>query len=231
VKVRQPLPAVLLVTRHRALRDHAELLEQIADELNVKAVRFLDDPGGYVTFEVKPRFDTLGPRFGPRVQEVASAVRALDPAATVEQLQRTGQVLVAAGGEDLVLTAADLEARMHEAGGYAAEGASGEFAILETALTPELEMEGRARELVHQVQNLRREAGLAIDDRIVLLHDDGLNDLLRVHGDYVRRETLAEATAQMDGPVPVSAAGQSVYHKDLRLDGEEVRVGIARIRS
>ncbi|MGH2348532.1 MAG: class I tRNA ligase family protein, partial [bacterium] len=231
VKVRQPLPAVLLVTRHRALRDHPELLEQIADELNVKAVRFLDDPSGYVTFEVKPRFDTLGPRFGPRVQEVARAVRALDPAAAVQQLQRTGQVVVGAGGEDVTLTAADLEARMHETRGYAAEGASGEFAILETALTPELELEGRARELVHQVQNLRREAGLAIDDRIVLLHDGGLDGVLRVHGDYVRRETLAESTEQMTATAPVSATGRPVvHHKDLRLDGEKVRVGIHRAR-
>jgi isoleucyl-tRNA synthetase len=228
VKVRQPLPAALLVTRHRALRAHSELREQIADELNVKAVRFLDDPSGYVTFEVKPRFDSLGPRFGPRVQEVARAVRALDPAQTAQQLQRTGQVVISAGGEDVTLTAADVEARMHETGGYAAEGASGEFAILETALTPELELEGRARELVHQVQTLRREAGLAIDDRIVLLHDGGLTDVLRVHGDYVRRETLAESTRQMTGTVPVAGGPPVVHHKDLRLDGEKVRVGIAR---
>ncbi len=223
VKVRQPLPAVLLVTRHRALRDHPELLELIADELNVKTVRFLDDPTGYVTFEVRPRFDMLGPRFGPRVQDVAQAIRALDPSATVQDLQRSGEISIRAGDADVMLTAADLEARMHEAQGYAAEGASGEFAILETSLTPELELEGQARELVHQVQNLRKEAGLAVADRIILLHDGQLDPVLRVHGAYVDRETLTAG----HGRLSASAPGPLLV-KELRLDGEKVRVGIAR---
>ncbi|HEY3248384.1 MAG TPA: class I tRNA ligase family protein [bacterium] len=223
VKVRQPLPAVMLVTRHRGLREHPELLVQIADELNVKAVRFLDDPRGYVTFEVKPRFDVLGPRFGPRVQDVARAVRALDPAAAVHHLQADGRVVVPVAGEDVVLTAEDLESRMHEAQGYAAEGASGEFAILETALTPELELEGKARELVHQVQNLRKEAALAVDDRIVLLHDGGLDPVLRVHGGYVERETLAAGFGRL-----TEGRTAPLLIKEMRLDGENVTVGIAR---
>ncbi|HLE78415.1 MAG TPA: class I tRNA ligase family protein [bacterium] len=224
VKVRQPLPAVLLVTRHRALRDYPELLEQIREELNVKAVRFLDDPTGYVTFEVKPRFDVLGPRFGPRVQDVARGVRALDPAAAVRGLQQDGRIAVRVGEADVELTAADLEARMHEAQGYAADGAMGEFAILETALTPELELEGRARELVHQVQTLRKDAGLAVDDRIVLLHDGGLEAMLPAFGPYIQRETLADAIRTG------LAAGtdRTLLVRELRLDGEKVAVGIAR---
>ena len=185
---------------------------------------FLDDPTGYVTFEVKPRFDVLGPRFGPRVQDVARGVRALDPAAAVRGLQQDGRIAVRVGEADVELTAADLEARMHEAQGYAADGAMGEFAILETALTPELELEGRARELVHQVQTLRKDAGLAVDDRIVLLHDGGLEAMLPAFGPYIQRETLADAIRTG------LAAGtdRTLLVRELRLDGEKVAVGIAR---
>src|SRR3972149_1122988 len=86
-----------------------------------------------------------------------------------------------------------VDVRIHPAEGYAAEGLGGEFAILDVRLTPELVAEGRARELVHQVQQMRKDAGLDLADRIVLFveGDAGLDDLLRDHGAYLRRETLA----------------------------------------
>jgi len=219
IKVRQPLPAALLVTRHRALRDHPELLEHVADELNVKTVRFIEDPSRYVSFELNVRFDLLGPRLGARVQEVARAVRALDPAVVLRTLEQDGRFSVRVGTDEVTLSRDDVHARMHEAQGYAAEGQAGEFAILETALTPELELEGQARELVHQVQNLRKDAGLAVDDRIALVHDGGLAPILRAHRAYIEREILA---------VEVREDRAAARH-DLRLDGRHVRVGITRV--
>ncbi|MBI2973310.1 MAG: isoleucine--tRNA ligase [Armatimonadetes bacterium] len=231
LKVRQPLPAALLVTKHRALKDHPELLEQVADELNVKHVRFVDDPSRYVIYEVKVRFDVLGPRLGPKVQPVAQAVRALDATEVMARLERDGQLTVTTGGEKFTLTRDDLEARLHESKGYAAEGSGGEFAILETTLTPELVLEGKAREFVHQVQNLRKEAGLAVDDRIVLLHDGGLEPLLSAHGPYIKRETLTVEVLKdaglSKGP-RVDASPVQGHVAELRLDGEKVRVGIRR---
>ncbi len=223
VKVRQPLPAVLLVTRHRAVRDSPELLEQITDELNVKAVRFVEDPSRYVTFEIKPRFDLLGPRYGPRVQAIAGAIRSLDPALAMQALERTGQLTVSVEGEPLALTREELEARMHEAHGYAAEGTGGEFVVLETALTPALVLEGHARELVHQVQQLRKDAGLAVDERIVLHYEGDLDALLRTHGDYVKRETLS---VEVRGGL-----SETLTTREVRLNGGHIRVGIAAGRS
>ncbi len=223
IKVRQPLTAVLVVTRHRALRDSLELLDQINDELNVKAVRFVDDPSRYVTFEIKLRFDLLGPRYGERVQAIARAVRALDPAKAMAALERDGSLTVSVDGGTVVLTRDELEARMHEAAGYAAEGARGEFAVLETTLTPELVLEGQARELVHQVQQLRKDAGLAIDDRIVLHYEGDLEALLRAYGEYLTRETLSVEVRR-------GLAG-AVATREVRLNGAYIRVGVAPGRS
>jgi len=223
VKVRQPLPAVLVVTRHRALREFPALVDEIADELNVKAVRFVDDPSRYVTFELKLRFDLLGPRYGERVRAIARSVRTLDPAQAMAALERDGSLTLAVDGTPVALTREELEVRVHEASGYAAEGAGGEFAVLETTLTPELLLEGHARELVHQVQQLRKDAGLAVDDRIVLHYEGDLEKLLQVHGKYLARETLSlEVRRGLSGALAT---------REVRLNGVYIRVGVARGRS
>jgi isoleucyl-tRNA synthetase len=219
IKVRQPLPAVLLVTRHRALRDHLELIEHLADELNVKAVRFVEDPGRYVTFAVTVRFDLLGPKFGAKVQDIARAVRALDPTGVWRTLEAEGRLAVRVGEEEVVLSREEVVARMHEAQGFAAEGQGGEFAILETTLSPELLLEGQARELVHQIQTLRKASGLAVEDRIRLLHDGGLAPILRAHRAYIEREILA---------VEVREAHTQLPH-EIQLDGTRVRVDLVAV--
>ncbi|OFX27642.1 MAG: isoleucine--tRNA ligase [Armatimonadetes bacterium RBG_16_67_12] len=86
IRVRQPLPAVLVATPDRGLRGRAELIDLLADELNVKQVRFVDDTAEYVTFEVKPRFDRLGPKYGGRVQAVAAALRGMPARQVAEAL-------------------------------------------------------------------------------------------------------------------------------------------------
>jgi isoleucyl-tRNA synthetase len=222
IKVRQPLPAVLLVTKSRSLRDHQELLEVLADELNVKEVRFIDDPGRYVTFELKPRFDVLGPKYGAMVQSIARAVRAMDPVETLRALDRDGRLSLSVDGQEVALSRDDIEARLHEARGYAAEGAGGEFAILETDLTPELVLEGQARELVHQVQTLRKDADLAVDDRIVLHYEGPLEPVLRAHRDYIMRETL---TSELRAGLPSKGTA-----RDVKLDGVNIRLSIEPAR-
>ena len=223
LKVRQPLPAVLLVTGDQDLRGRDELLAHLGDELNVKSVRFVDDPSRYVTYEVKPRFDVLGPRYGAQVQALARALRAMAPEAAMRALEQGGGLELVVDGRPVRLGPDDIETRMHEAKGYAAQGERGEFAILETALTPELVLEGRARELVHQVQNLRKEAGLAVDDRIVLGYDGPLDDVLGAHREYVMRETLAADLR------PGVGAGGLV--RDVGLDGVHVRLSVARVKA
>ncbi|MDR5709381.1 MAG: DUF5915 domain-containing protein, partial [Armatimonadota bacterium] len=167
IRVRQPLGALLVVAPRTHIAGLGELVQLVADELNVKEVRFVEEASRYVTYEVRPRFDRLGPRLGPRVQAIASALAALGPE-QAEAVAREGRVTLTLDGETVVLGAEDLEIRPREREGFVAEAGSGVVVILDTHLTPELLREGLMRELVHHVQQLRRDAGLAVDQRIEL---------------------------------------------------------------
>ncbi len=222
IRVRQPLPAVLLVSGDRSFRDRPELVDLLADELNVKAVRFIDDASSYVTYEVKPRFDKLGPKYGGRVQAVAAAVRTLPALEALAALAGGGGPTVQVGGEEVRLEADELEIRLRTAPGYTAEGTGGHVVILETTLDEALTREGQARELVHHIQQLRKERGLEVSDRI-RLHlsgDAGLDALLAVHREYILAETLATALLR---DTPARPDG-----KEVRLDGLVALVALER---
>jgi isoleucyl-tRNA synthetase len=184
IRVRQPLPAVLLATRHTELRDQPELLDQIRDELNVKEVRFVEGATDYVTYEAKPRFDVLGPKHGPGVRQIAAALSALPPE-RVEALVASGGVTLLIGTESITLGADELDVRAREREGFAAAAGGGDVVILDTHLTPQLFREGLAREVVHHVQQARREAGLAVDQRIVL-HLDASGEVAEAVRNYER---------------------------------------------
>ena len=226
IRTRQPLAEVVAVTRTPDLPRQEEMLEHVREELNVKRVRFVSDAGPYVRYEVKPRFDRLGPKYGKDVQAIARALTKMDPVGVMKALSGQGGVPVQIGeepGSDLVVLAPEeLEVRMHTEAGYAAEGMAGEFAILDTQVSPALEREGQARELVHHVQQLRRDEGLDLADRIVLyVEGNGLDELLREHREYVLRETLG---TELRGKVPPTLTAREVH-----LDGVAARIAVKKV--
>jgi len=133
--------------------------------------------------------------------------------------------LALARGDEVVLERAEVEVRVHWHPGLVGAGESGAWVVLDTTLTDDLVREGMARELVHQIQQLRKEAGFQIADRITLYYegDSALAEVLRTHGDYVLREVLGE-----EARAGLPPAGASVHRKALRLDGRELTVGIAQ---
>ncbi len=222
IRVRQPLAAVLIATSDRNLIERPELVDLLAEELNVKAVRFVEDASAYVRHEVKPRFDRLGPKYGGRVQAVAAALRALPPDAAAAALGAGGGLEVQVGGEPLAVEPDEVEVRLQVAPGYAAEAAGSQVVILETAVSPQLALEGRARELVHHVQQLRKDAGLEVSDRIILHIEGGVEvgDLLAAYGSYVQAETLAP---EISRAVPEGSSA-----REILLDGMRLRVALER---
>jgi len=223
VRVRQPLPAVLVVTADRRLCAEPELVDLLADELNVKTVRFADELGEVVTYEIKPRFDRLGPKYGARVQAVAAAIRQLPPRRAVEAAAAGTPLTVQVGGEALALEPDDVEVRLRTAPGYAAESGGGHVVVLETTIDETLRREGQARELVHHIQQLRKDRGLEVSDRIALhlAGDAGLEALLDAHRDYILAETLAVRVA-------LGTAG-GADGREVDLDGTVVRVALERV--
>ena len=220
IKVRQPLARVLV----RPRPDEVELLPlvrgQILDELNVKAVEQASEEE-LVTVRVRPNLPSLGPKYGDRMGAVRAAIEAADAGELAVRL-RGGTVTV--GGFEL--DAADLLLDAEDRPGLvsAMEGPGGLVVAVDTTLTPELEAEGLVRELVHRIQNMRRAAGFAIEDRIVIYVEGataGLAAVVAAHDAYVRAETLSEAVHQ--GPAP---AGAHVERHDV--EGVQLTLGVVK---
>ena len=208
VKVRQPLQRG---RRRRRRAPSATAIERLADvvrdELNVRhaAVR-RRRPTSSATYEVKPNYRALGPRFGKAMPQVAAAVAALDPghvAARAARRRRTVGVHV--DGHEHQLGPEDLLLALQPLDGYQLEREGSHAVALELALDDELRREGLAREIVHAVQSARKAAGLAVEDRIALAlgGDDELLAVAREHETYVAGEVLA--TTRPRRPAPAMA--------------------------
>ena len=225
LRVRQPLSAAVIVERSGSVARLPELVEHIKDELNVKAVRFETSVGALGRLEVRPRFDLLGPKVGGEITKIVEALRLEGEALLARTPEGEPYRLRLGDGREIVLERAEVDVRMHWHPGLAGAGEGGSWVVLETTLTDALVQEGVARELVHHIQQMRKDAGLEIADRIVVYYDgdERLAALFRVHGEYVLREVLAREAR--GGAIP-DAAG--VHRKTLRLDGRDVTFAIAR---
>src|SRR5262249_7778080 len=143
------------------------LADQIRDELNVKAVRIAGDEVGLVSYEIKPNLPVLGPRLGREVGAMTKALREADPA-QIAAAVRAGQSVDGGGHTlapgDLLITTRDLP-------GFTVEQEQDYTVALTTVVTPELADEGLAREIVHRIQTMRRDAGFEIADRIITFYE------------------------------------------------------------
>ncbi len=193
LKVRQPLRAAVVVAAGEEREAIERMQEIVLDELNVKELRFVSEAGELGSYEVKPNYRVLGPRFGKQMPQVAAAVAALDPGHVAEALRNGGQVGISVNGHDHVLGPDDLSLAMRPLEGYQLEREGSHAVALELELDHELRREGLARELVHAVQNARKAAGLQVEDRIELSlgGDPELLAAGRDHEAYLAQETLA----------------------------------------
>jgi isoleucyl-tRNA synthetase len=185
----------------------------VAGELNVKEIEFVAEEAELVTYEVKPNYRSLGPRFGRLMPQAAAAVQALDPAAVAEAVAGERRVGIRVNGGEHELEPDDVTLVLQPLDGYQVEAESGRAVALALELDDELRREGLAREVVHAVQNTRREAGLEVTDRIALRlgGDPELLDAARAHEGYVAGETLATSVSyDAEG-----AAGTQIEGRDL----------------
>ncbi len=223
VKVRQPLSRALLLHRDGTLTD--ELRAEVAAELNVRALEEVDTLSGLMTWEVIPNFRALGPRLGPKVPEVKAALAAADGTALRHQLEDEGAIEVA--GERLTADDVELRARHHEAFALAEEG--GWAVALDLAVDDDLRAEGVARELVRAVNDLRKEADLALSDRIALQvgGDADVVGAAEAHRDRLAADTLA--TEVTVGEVAAVDEGAHRHVRTVDLDGVEAVVALRRV--
>jgi len=224
IKVRQPLARALI---HLETDDAGgldeELLALIREELNVKRIEFVADAGDLVTYRLLPNNRTLGPRFGKRFPAVRAAVTGLDPLEAMRQL-RTGLGLqLTVQGEKLELSPDEVLVQKEPQEGLAVASERGVTVAIDTILTSELVAEGLAREVVRRVQNLRKEAGFELDDRIVVAYqaDGDLAAAIEAWQELVAAETLSVEFA-------AGEAGPEMHVGEFHVDGHTLRVGVRR---
>jgi len=220
-KLRQPLHEAVVVAAGRERAAIEQLSAVVREELNVKTLRFVEQADELGSYEVKPNYRTLGPRFGKAMPQVAAAIEALDPAHVATALREGRTIGVAINGHDHQLTADDLVLAMRPLEGYQLEREGSHAVALELTLDDALRREGLAREVVHAVQNARKAAGLQVEDRIALTlaGDAELLDAARVHEPYVTGETLATRIEYATG----NGAGEPAT-----IEGRELRILVAR---
>lgn len=218
VKVRQPLREAVVVAPGRE-REAIQRLEAIVrEELNVKALRFVDRAEDLGSYEVKANYRTLGPRFGKSMPQAAAAIAALEPASVADALREGRTIGVNVGGSEHELGPDDLQLRLEPLEGYQVEREAAHAVALNLELDDELRREGLAREVVRAVQNARKNAGLEVEDRIALTlgGDDALLAAAQAHEAYVTGEVLATSVAY-DGAVNGSAEAATIEGRELRI--------------
>jgi len=190
----------------------------MAEELNVRAVRFAESADELSGWRATPNFRALGPKLGPRVQEVAAALAA-DDGSIAARVARGETVSVDLGGGPIELSPDDVELSRETTEGWGLASDGPVTVALELTLDDDLRLEGLARELVHFVQALRKSAGLDVSDRIVLgVEADGpVAEALTAHRDWLAAEVLA--TSIQDGSLDGASASE-----DVSVDGNRARI-------
>ncbi|MEE3146545.1 MAG: isoleucine--tRNA ligase, partial [Bacteroidota bacterium] len=197
IKVRQPLQRIMIPVLDEAQRDEIIAVQDlIKSEVNVKEIELIDDASGILVKNIKPNFKVLGPRFGRDMKVVANAINAMS-AQDISTIENEGEITVDINGKSVTLAPEDVEITSQDIEGWLVASSGSLTVALDVTLTDELKKEGIARELVNRIQNLRKDSGFEVTDKIeVQLQRDGkveqaVNDNL----EYIKRETL---TAKLD---------------------------------
>lgn len=220
LKVRQPLKRIILPVSNEAEQHAVKQMEDvILEEINVKAVEFVTDESGIVKKRAKANFKSIGPKFGKSVKQIAERIKELS-GAEIGELERQGSLHLPINGASYTIDAADVEIVREDLHGWLVESDGTVTVALDTELTDELLAEGFAREFVNRVQNLRKESGFAVTDRIAIFYraSGKLAAALQNRAAYIAAETLAVEMR------PSDTGGASFATLDINGESADIRI-------
>jgi isoleucyl-tRNA synthetase len=194
IKVRQPLQKVMIPVLDNNQRAEIEAVSDlIKAEVNVKEIELLDDASGVLVKQIKPNFKALGPRFGKDMGLIAKEIQGFT-AEQINELDSKGELTLVISGKSIILTSDDVEISSQDIPGWLVANANGITVALDITLTEELIDEGIARELVNRIQNIRKDSGFEVTDKIKihLQHNDLLEKAVKANENYIKSETLTE---------------------------------------
>jgi isoleucyl-tRNA synthetase len=195
IKVRQPLQKVIIPAFDDNFKAEINAVSDlIKAEVNVKEIELLDDASGVLVKQIKPNFKTLGPRFGKDMGLIAKEIQNFS-AEQINELDSKGELTLVISGNSIILTSDDVEISSQDIPGWLVANANGITVALDITLTDELKKEGIARELVNRIQNIRKDSGFEVTDKIKvqLQHNDELVKAVKANENYIKSETLTSA--------------------------------------
>lgn len=221
IKVRQPLQKVMIPVLDEQQREEILAVSNlIKAEVNVKEIELLDDSSEVFVKQIKPNFKTLGPKFGKDMSLISNAIRAISNN-QIQLLEKTGELSIEISRKLITLTSDDVEISTKDIPGWMVASGAGITVALDVTITEELKQEGLARELVNRIQNLRKDSGLEVTDKIQiqLLHHSELKKAVQNNLEYITQETLTKELHWVDA---------LENGTDLEFDGIETRILILK---
>ncbi|MDO4339532.1 MAG: isoleucine--tRNA ligase [Eubacteriales bacterium] len=219
IKNRQPIGTMYVKAEKEMDKFFTDI---IADELNVKEVKFANDVESFISYSFKPQLRTVGPKYGKLLGGIRKALSEIDGSKAMKELKSTGVLSLDIDGNKVDLAEEDLLIETAQTEGYVTESNNETSVVLDTNLTPELIEEGFVREIISKVQTMRKEAGFEVMDKICIYvkDNDKIIDLMKKHQDEIMAEVLAEKVilGETDG-----------YVKDWNINKEKVTMGVSRL--
>ena len=218
IKNRQPIGQMFVKAAFTLPEFYQEI---VADELNVKNVKFTEDVRDFTSYNFKPQLKTVGPKYGKMLGGIKAALDSVDGNAAMDEVNETGALKLDVNGQEITLFREDLLIETAQIEGYVSENDNGITVVLDTNLTPELLEEGFVREIISKVQTMRKEADFEVMDRIRVTYDgsEKAETIFAKYADEIAGEVLANEVAKAE------PAG---YVKEWKINGEAVTMGVEK---
>lgn len=219
IKNRQPIGTMYVKAEKKMSEFYTDI---IADELNVKEVKFADDVESFISYSFKPQLRTVGPKYGKLLGGIRQALTDINGTAAMNELRTNGVLKLDINGNNVELTEEDLLIETAQTEGYVSESDGETSVVLDINLTPELIEEGFVREIISKIQTMRKEAGFEVMDKIVVYAhgNDKIQDVMKAHEDEIKSEVLADemVLGETDG-----------YVKEWNINKEAVTMGVKKL--
>ena len=224
IKVRQPLGKILIPVLDPAMGRHIEAVRPlIMNEVNVKRIELVAETAGLITKRIKPNFKTLGPKYGKYMKQIA----ALTAAFTQEQIaavESAPETTLDLGGERITVTAADFEITSEDMPGWLVTSEGKLTVALDITVTDDLRREGVARELINRIQNIRKDSGFEVTDRIRVEIEakEAVVGAVAAYADYIGQQTLAR-------DVRTAALPEGEFVVESEIDEEPLKIAVTKL--
>ena len=216
IKNRQPIGQMFVKAEFTLPEFYQEI---VADELNVKNVKFTDDVRDFTSYSFKPQLKTVGPKYGKMLGGIKKALDTIDGNAAMDELNASGSLKLDIDGQEITLFKEDLLIDTAQIEGYVSENDNGITVVLDTNLTEELLEEGFVREIISKIQTMRKEAGFEVMDKIRVTYtgSEKAESIFAKYAESISGEVLAEE---------VTKAEPAGYVKEWKINGEQVTMGV-----